>query len=89
MKLHLETKLIVSLLLASTSFGGAALAASNGGSCPGSSMNATQYHSGWMTASGQRFMPDGFTAAHRRLPFRNQDFGDQSPHRRVGGREDQ
>jgi rare lipoprotein A len=32
-------------------------------------MNATQYSCGSGTASGERFRPDGLTAAHRKLPF--------------------
>lgn len=30
---------------------------------------ATWYSSGYRTASGEKFNPDGMTAAHRKLPF--------------------
>jgi rare lipoprotein A len=59
----------VSVLLASTWFGGIALAVSTQGACRSGLMNATQYSSGSGTASGERFQPDGLTAAHRKLPF--------------------
>src|ERR1700730_16627131 len=61
--------LIIPLLRVSTLFGSVALAASTQGTCPYSSMNATQYSSRGRTASGQPFRPDGLTAAHRKLPF--------------------
>jgi rare lipoprotein A len=62
-------KIIIPVLLASTWFGGIALAGSAKGTCSGGSMNATQYSSGRNTASGQAFQPDGLSAAHRSLPF--------------------
>ncbi len=61
--------LAIPLLLVSTPFGSAALAAPNRGTCPSGSMNATQYSAGSGTASGQAFRPDGLTAAHKKLPF--------------------
>ena len=61
--------LSIPLLLVSTWFGSVALAASTHGTCPGSSMNATQYSSSPRTTSGQLFLPDGLTAAHKKLPF--------------------
>ena len=61
--------LAIPLLLVSTSFGSAALAAPNQGTCPSGSMNATQYSAGSGTASGQAFRPAGLTAAHKKLPF--------------------
>jgi rare lipoprotein A len=64
--------LTLSVLLASTWFGGIALAASTQGACQSGSMHATQYSSGSGTASGERFRPDGLTAAHRKLPFGTQ-----------------
>jgi len=39
------------------------------GSCAGQFVVATWYASGRRTASGQAFNPDGYTAAHRTLPF--------------------
>jgi len=62
-------KLVVPLLLVSTRLGSAALAASTQVTCPGGSMHATQYSSSPRTASGQPFLPDGLTAAHKTLPF--------------------
>ena len=62
-------KLIITLLLVSNWFGGIAIAGSTQGTCPSTAMNATQYSSGRHTASGQPFMPDGLTAAHRSLRF--------------------
>jgi rare lipoprotein A len=62
-------KIIIPMLLAATWLGNMALAATPVGSCPGSSMSATQYGSGRHTASGQPFRPDGLTAAHRSLRF--------------------
>ena len=35
----------------------------------GSFITASYYDSGYRTASGERFNPNGFTAAHRTLPF--------------------
>lgn len=35
----------------------------------GKTMNASWYMHGSRTASGERFVPDGHTAAHRTLPF--------------------
>jgi rare lipoprotein A len=35
----------------------------------GSLITASYYSSGYRTASGERFNPNGFTAAHRSLPF--------------------
>lgn len=35
----------------------------------GSLITASYYQSGYRTASGERFNPNGFTAAHRSLPF--------------------
>jgi len=32
-------------------------------------MNASWYHHGTRTANGERFVPDGMTAAHKTLPF--------------------
>src|SRR6202451_2453476 len=61
--------LAIPVLLVSTFFGGAVLAASTQEACRGVSMNATQYSSGAGTASGEPFRPDGLTAAHRKLPF--------------------
>jgi rare lipoprotein A len=65
----MELKLIIRLLLISIWSGGTAFAGSTQGTCPGGSMNATQYSSGASTASGEPFRPDGLTAAHRSLPF--------------------
>jgi rare lipoprotein A len=62
-------KIIIPILLAATWLGDMALAGTSPGSCPGSSMSATQYGSGRQTASGQPFRPDGLTAAHRSLRF--------------------
>jgi rare lipoprotein A len=39
------------------------------GSCSGQHVVATFYASGRRTASGQRFDPSGYAAAHRTLPF--------------------
>ena len=61
--------LSIPLLLVSTWFGGMVCAASTQGTCPGGSMNATQYSFSARTTSGQLFRPGGFTAAHRTLPF--------------------
>lgn len=61
--------LTVSVSLASAWFGGIALAASTQAACQNASMHATQYSSGSATASGERFRPDGLTAAHKKLPF--------------------
>ena len=58
----MELKIIIRLLLVSTWFGGTAFAGSAQGTCPGASMNATQYNPG-----GSQH--DGLTAAHRSLPF--------------------
>ena len=57
------------VLLVSICFGSAVLAASTREVCRSGSMNATQYSSGQGTASGEPFRPDGFSAAHRKLPF--------------------
>jgi rare lipoprotein A len=67
----MSIRLIITLpvLLVSTWFGGPVLATSTQGTCPRSSMNATQYNIGLGTASGQPFRPDGLTAAHKKLPF--------------------
>lgn len=40
--------------------------------CSGQTMIASHYGSGRRTASGERFVASGFTAAHRRLPFGTQ-----------------
>jgi len=61
--------LSIPLLLVSTWFGGTVFAASTQGTCPGVSMNATQYSSSARTTSGQLFRPEDLTAAHRTLPF--------------------
>jgi peptidoglycan lytic transglycosylase len=66
--------IVASALLASTLFadvflGAAALAGSERGDCPGSSMNATQYSPGRHRASGGPFVTGGGTAAHKTLPF--------------------
>jgi rare lipoprotein A len=37
--------------------------------CAGNRVVATWYHSGHRTANGERFNPNGLTAAHRTLPF--------------------
>src|ERR1700733_12724472 len=42
------------------------------GNCAGQSVVATYYVSGRRTASGQSFNPNGYTAAHRTLPFGSQ-----------------
>ena len=42
---------------------------SYGGPSGGSLIRASYYCSGSRTASGERFNPNGFTAAHRTLPF--------------------
>jgi rare lipoprotein A len=42
------------------------------GKCAGEFVVATWYQSGRRTASGQPFNPNGFTAAHRTLPFGTQ-----------------
>ena len=60
-------KLIAAAMLATTGFGGVAIAASI--HCHDGAMTATQYRAGRHTASGQAFRPDGLPAAHRRLPF--------------------
>lgn len=39
------------------------------GSCSGQHVVASYYNSGRRTASGQAFSRDGYTAAHRTLPF--------------------
>jgi hypothetical protein len=67
----MSIRLIITLpvLLVSTWFDGPVLAASTQGTCPRSSMNATQNNIGLGTASGQPFRPDGLTAAHKKLPF--------------------
>ncbi len=39
------------------------------GTCSGQHVVATYYMSGRRTASGQAFNPNGYTAAHRTLPF--------------------
>jgi rare lipoprotein A len=62
-------KLIIPVLLVFTWFGNVGLAASTQGTCPGGTMHATQYSSSPRTASGQPFLPDGLTAAHKTLPF--------------------
>jgi rare lipoprotein A len=61
--------LTIPVLLVSTGFGGMVLAASTQGACRGGSMNATQYSSSPRTTSGQPFLSDGLTAAHKNLPF--------------------
>jgi rare lipoprotein A len=40
--------------------------------CSGQAIVASYYVSGRRTASGQAFSPDGYTAAHRTLPFGSQ-----------------
>ena len=67
--MSIRLMLSIPLLLVSTWFGSVVLAASTHGTCPSSSMNATQYSSSPRTASGQPFRPDGLTAAHKTLPF--------------------
>ena len=65
-------KIVIVFLAVSTWFGSVGsivLAGTTQGTCPGGSMNATQYSSGGHTASGQSFRPDGLTAAHKSLPF--------------------
>lgn len=62
-------KIIIPMFLAATWLGNTTLAGTPQGSCPGSSMSATQYSSGGQTASGQPFRSDGLTAAHRSLRF--------------------
>jgi peptidoglycan lytic transglycosylase len=42
------------------------------GSCSGQHVVATYYVAGRRTASGQRFDPSGYTAAHRTLPYGSQ-----------------
>jgi len=42
------------------------------GTCSGQHVVATYYVAGRRTASGQRFDPGGYTAAHRTLPFGSQ-----------------
>lgn len=42
------------------------------GACSGQNVVASYYVSGRRTASGQAFRPDGYTAAHRTLPFGSQ-----------------
>lgn len=37
--------------------------------CSGQTMWASWYHEGSRTATGERYQPDGMTAAHRTLPF--------------------
>jgi Lytic transglycolase len=66
--------IIAPALLASTFFGdvvlgAAALAGSERGDCPGSSMNATQYSPGRHRASSGPFVTGSVTAAHKTLPF--------------------
>jgi rare lipoprotein A len=65
----MSIRLIITVLLASTCFGGSVLAAPTQVTCPSGSMNATQYNSSLGTTSGQPFRPDGLTAAHKKLPF--------------------
>jgi rare lipoprotein A len=65
----MELKIIIRLLLVSTWSGGTAFAGSAQGTCPGASMNATQYNPATSRASGQESRHDGLTAAHRSLPF--------------------
>jgi rare lipoprotein A len=60
----MELKIITRLLLVSTWSGGTAFAGSSQDTCPGASMNATQY-----SPTGSASRPDGLTAAHRSLPF--------------------
>ena len=62
-------KIIIRLLLVAIGSGGTAFAGSAEGTCPSGAMNATQYSSSASTASGQPFRRDGFTAAHKSLPF--------------------
>ena len=42
------------------------------GTCSGKQVVATYYYSGRRTASGQAFNANGYTAAHRSLPFGSQ-----------------
>lgn len=63
----MDRKLILAVLLVAGCLADVAEAAPHG--CRGGMMNATQYSYGGRTASGQRFHPDGLTAAHKRLPF--------------------
>jgi len=42
------------------------------GTCSGQHVVATYYVAGRRTASGQRYDPGGYTAAHRTLPFGSQ-----------------
>jgi rare lipoprotein A len=69
MSLSMSLWIIVSGLLLAIPFGSPALAASDHGACPGSSMKATQYTPGRHTAGGRRLGANGGTAAHRTLPF--------------------
>lgn len=49
--------------------GSIAAAAASSGPVAASGGNASWYGSGHRTASGERFDPNGMTAAHRSLPF--------------------
>jgi len=75
--------LTISVLFASTWFGGIALAASTQGACRSGTMNATQYSSGSGTASGERFRPDDLTAAHKKFAIRYADEDYEPPHGRY------
>jgi rare lipoprotein A len=74
---------LVSVLAASVPIASSAQAHSRGfawffshtrphGSCAGRSVVASYYFSGRRTASGRAFDPNGYTAAHRTLPFGTQ-----------------
>jgi rare lipoprotein A len=59
------------VMLLVTCFAGSSYASSYGYAAPGDGylIRASYYSSGYRTASGEHFNPNGFTAAHRTLPF--------------------